>query len=66
MEIDTENTEFKNGERYSAWDEQGFPTKMKDGSDVPKSQLKGLKKQWDRQKKAHDDLKAKGLLQKVS
>ena len=35
---------------------------MKDGGDVPKSQLKGLKKQWDRQKKAHDDLKAKGLL----
>ncbi|KAI5461544.1 tRNA synthetases class I (C) catalytic domain-containing protein [Mariannaea sp. PMI_226] len=53
---------FKNDERYSAWDEQGLPTKMKDGSDVPKSQLKTLKKQWDRQKKAHDDLKAKGLL----
>ncbi|KAH7246371.1 tRNA synthetases class I (C) catalytic domain-containing protein [Fusarium tricinctum] len=53
---------FKGDERYSAWDEQGLPTKMKDGSDVPKSQLKGLKKQWDRQKKAHDDLKAKGLL----
>ncbi|KAJ3531331.1 hypothetical protein NM208_g8925 [Fusarium decemcellulare] len=52
---------FKSDERYSAWDEQGLPTKMKDGSDVPKSQLKGLKKQWDRQKKAHDDLKAKGL-----
>ncbi|KAF4974712.1 hypothetical protein FZEAL_8421 [Fusarium zealandicum] len=53
---------FKGDERYSAWDEQGLPTNMKDGSDVPKSQLKGLKKQWDRQKKAHDDLKAKGLL----
>jgi cysteinyl-tRNA synthetase len=53
---------FKGDERYSAWDEQGMPTKMKDGSDVPKSQLKVLKKQWDRQKKAHDDLKAKGLL----
>ncbi|KAH7462760.1 Cysteine--tRNA ligase, cytoplasmic [Fusarium oxysporum f. sp. matthiolae] len=53
---------FKGDERYSAWDEQGLPTKMKDRSDVPKSQLKGLKKQWGRQKKAHDDLKAKGLL----
>ncbi|CAM1508046.1 Fc.00g048940.m01.CDS01 [Cosmosporella sp. VM-42] len=53
---------FKNDERYSAWDEQGMPTKMKDGSDVPKSQLKSLKKLWDRQKKAHEDLKAKGLL----
>ena len=53
---------FKTDERYSAWDEQGLPTKMKDGSDVPKSQLKQLKKAWDRQKKAHDDLKAKGGL----
>lgn len=53
---------FKGDERYSAWDEQGLPTKMKDGSDVPKSQLKQLKKAWDRQKKAHEDLKAKGLL----
>lgn len=53
---------FKGDERYGAWDEQGMPTKMKDGSDVPKSQLKSLKKMWDKQKKAHDDLKAKGGL----
>jgi cysteinyl-tRNA synthetase len=53
---------FKTDERYSAWDEQGLPTKLKDGGDVPKSQLKTLKKAWDRQKKAHEDLKAKGLL----
>lgn len=53
---------FKTDERYSAWDEQGLPTKMKDGSDVPKSQQKQNKKSWDKQKKAHDDLKAKGGL----
>jgi cysteinyl-tRNA synthetase len=53
---------FKGDERYSAWDDQGLPTKLKDGSDVPKSQQKTLKKQWDRQKRAHDDLKAKGGL----
>lgn len=53
---------FKNDERYSAWDEQGLPTKMKDGSDVPKSQLKTLKKAWDKQKKIHEELKAKGGL----
>ncbi|KAH7318296.1 tRNA synthetases class I (C) catalytic domain-containing protein [Stachybotrys elegans] len=53
---------FKSDERYSAWDEQGMPTKMKDGSEVPKSQLKSLKKLWDKQKKAYDDLKAKGQL----
>ncbi|KAI6785025.1 cysteine--tRNA ligase-like protein [Emericellopsis cladophorae] len=53
---------FKNDERYGAWDEQGLPTKMKDGSDVPKSQQKQLKKAWDKQKRAHEDLKAKGGL----
>ncbi|KAK4093691.1 hypothetical protein Purlil1_2025 [Purpureocillium lilacinum] len=53
---------FKKDERYSAWDEQGLPTKMKDGSDVPKSQMKSLKKMWDKQKKVHEDLKAKGGL----
>lgn len=53
---------FKKDERYSAWDETGMPTKMKDGSDVPKSQLKSLKKMWDKQKKIHEELKAKGGL----
>ncbi|PNY28914.1 cysteine-tRNA ligase [Tolypocladium capitatum] len=53
---------YKSDGRYSAWDEQGLPTKMKDGSDVPKSQMKSLKKLWEKQKKAHEDLKAKGGL----
>ncbi|KHN95664.1 cysteinyl-tRNA synthetase [Metarhizium album ARSEF 1941] len=53
---------FKKDERYSAWDDAGMPTKMKDGSDVPKSQLKSLKKMWDKQKKVHEELKAKGGL----
>lgn len=53
---------FKKDERYSAWDEHGLPTLMKDGSEVPKSQLKTAKKLWDRQKKAYEDLKAKGEL----
>ncbi|RDA90217.1 hypothetical protein CP533_1077 [Ophiocordyceps camponoti-saundersi (nom. inval.)] len=50
---------FKGDERYSDWDEQGLPTKMKDGSDVPKSQMKGLKKMWEKQKKAHEEFKAR-------
>ncbi|KAI1406566.1 tRNA synthetases class I (C) catalytic domain-containing protein [Hypoxylon fuscum] len=50
---------FKNDERYSEWDAKGIPTKMKDGSEVPKSQTKKLNKDWDRQKKAHDDYLAK-------
>ncbi|KAI0398335.1 cysteinyl-tRNA synthetase [Xylariaceae sp. FL0594] len=46
---------FKGDERYSEWDAEGMPTKLKDGSEVPKAQLKKLKKEWDRQKKAHGE-----------
>lgn len=46
---------FKNDERYSEWDAEGMPTKLKDGSEVPKTQLKKLKKDWDRQKKVHNE-----------
>jgi cysteinyl-tRNA synthetase len=42
-------------ERFSAWDNDGMPTKTKEGEDVPKSQLKKLKKDWDRQKKLFDE-----------
>lgn len=53
---------YKTGEaaeKYSEWDAEGMPTKMKDGSEVPKSQLKKLKKDWDRQKKAYGEWAAK-------
>ncbi|KAI1138694.1 tRNA synthetases class I (C) catalytic domain-containing protein [Hypoxylon sp. FL0543] len=50
---------YKGDERYSEWDAEGIPTKMKDGSEVPKSQLKKLKKDWERQKKAHSEYQAK-------
>jgi cysteinyl-tRNA synthetase len=49
---------YKTGEaaeKYSEWDAEGMPTKMKDGSEVPKSQVKKLKKDWDRQKKAYGE-----------
>jgi len=46
-------------ERFSAWDGEGLPTKTKEGEDVPKSALKKLKKEWDRQKKLHEEWKAK-------
>jgi cysteinyl-tRNA synthetase len=39
---------------FSAFDAEGLPTKLADGSDVPKTQHKRLKKEWDRQKKLHD------------
>lgn len=46
-------------DRFSAWDADGLPTKTKDGEDVPKSALKKMKKDWDRQKKVHEEWKAK-------
>ncbi|KAM5458331.1 cysteinyl-tRNA synthetase [Microsporum audouinii] len=39
---------------YSAWDEDGLPLKDAKGEEITKSQKKKLKKEWDRQKKAHD------------
>ncbi|CAK7198924.1 cysteinyl-tRNA synthetase [Sporothrix eucalyptigena] len=39
---------------FGAWDADGLPTKLADGSDVPKTQQKRLKKEWDRQKKLHE------------
>lgn len=46
---------FRNDERYGEWDAEGMPTKLKDGAEVPKTQLKKLKKEWDRQKKVHEE-----------
>jgi cysteinyl-tRNA synthetase len=46
-------------EKYAAWDDDGLPTKMKDGSEVPKSQVKKLKKDLDRQKRLHEEWQAK-------
>lgn len=46
---------FKNSELYSEWDSNGLPTKDKDGNEITKSMTKKLKKQWDQQKKLHDE-----------
>lgn len=45
-------------EEFSAWDDDGLPIKDKEGNDVAKSRSKKLKKDWDRQKKLHEDWKA--------
>jgi cysteinyl-tRNA synthetase len=50
---------FREDERFGAWDEEGMPTKTKEGDDVPKSALKKLRKEWERQKKAHEEWKEK-------
>ena len=39
---------------FSAWDDDGLPTKDKDGEDIAKSRRKKLQKDWDRQKKLHE------------
>ncbi|GAA5841315.1 hypothetical protein JCM3766R1_005026 [Sporobolomyces carnicolor] len=40
---------------FSEWDESGLPTKDKEGVEVAKSRGKKLKKEWDLQKKLHDE-----------
>ncbi len=45
---------FRDPAAFSAWDADGLPTKLADGGDVPKTQQKRLKKEWERQKKLHD------------
>ena len=42
-------------EQFSEWDETGMPLKDKDGNEVSKSMKKKLQKQYDAQKKLHDE-----------
>ncbi|KAG5291747.1 cysteinyl-tRNA synthetase [Histoplasma ohiense] len=39
---------------YSAWDEDGLPTRDAAGEEITKSRSKKLRKDWERQKKAHE------------
>ncbi|KAL1297761.1 hypothetical protein AAFC00_006298 [Neodothiora populina] len=39
---------------FSAWDDEGLPTKDAEGKDVAKSRSKKLKKDYERQKKLHE------------
>ncbi|KAG0646650.1 Cysteinyl-tRNA synthetase [Hyphodiscus hymeniophilus] len=50
---------YKGDEKWSAWDADGIPTRTKEGEDVPKSALKKLRKDWEKQKKVHEEWKAK-------
>lgn len=42
-------------ENYSVWDEDGMPTKDNEGSELPKSRTKKLRKEWAAQKKLHEE-----------
>ncbi|KAJ5831896.1 hypothetical protein N7474_000207 [Penicillium riverlandense] len=39
---------------YSAWDTDGIPTRDAAGEEITKSRAKKLRKDWDKQKKAHE------------
>lgn len=47
-------------DEFAEWDDAGLPIRMKNGDAVPASKLKKLKKEWDRQKVAHDAFVAAG------
>lgn len=50
-------TMFKTGEyanEFEAWNEEGLPTKLKGGEDLPKSRLKKVEKLHKAQKKAYE------------
>jgi cysteinyl-tRNA synthetase len=42
-------------EEYNEWDEQGVPTREKNGEEVTKSKKKKLVKEWEKQKKMHQE-----------
>lgn len=46
---------FKNSEEFLKFDEAGFPTHTQNGEEVTKSRKKKLQKEWDMQKKLHDE-----------
>lgn len=46
---------FKGDAKYQEFDVDGVPTRLADGSEVPKSQVKKLKKEWEKQKKLHEE-----------
>lgn len=41
-------------EEFSTWDEEGIPLMLRDGAPVAQSRRKKLKKDWERQKKLHE------------
>ncbi|KAN0066922.1 tRNA synthetases class I (C) catalytic domain containing protein [Elaphomyces granulatus] len=46
---------FKGDKQYQEWDVDGVPVKTVDGSELSKSQLKKLRKEWEKQKKLHEE-----------
>jgi cysteinyl-tRNA synthetase len=54
------HTEMFKTSEFSSWDDEGLPTKDAKGEEVSKAKMKKLKKEWEKQKKVHEDW-AKGV-----
>lgn len=50
---------FRADAKYAEWDEDGVPTRLADGVEVAKGQVKKLRKEWEKQKKVHEEWKVK-------
>jgi cysteinyl-tRNA synthetase len=46
---------FKASEEFSKFDDNGIPTHNKEGEELAKNRRKKLQKEWDMQKKLHDE-----------
>ena len=46
---------FKQSDEFSQFDEQGIPTHTKDGQEVAKNRRKKLVKEYEMQKKLHEE-----------
>ncbi|UZJ55391.1 hypothetical protein CBS101457_004711 [Exobasidium rhododendri] len=46
---------FKNNKDYSACDDKGIPTKDAEGNDISKSRRKACEKEYEKQKKLHEE-----------
>jgi cysteinyl-tRNA synthetase len=49
------HTEMFKTSEFSQWDGEGLPTKDAKGEEVSKAKMKKLKKEWEKQKKLHED-----------
>lgn len=42
-------------QEYSGWDDEGLPIRDAKGEEIPKNKMKKLRKEWEKQKKLHDE-----------
>jgi cysteinyl-tRNA synthetase len=42
-------------QEYSGWDDEGLPIRDVKGEEIPKNKMKKLRKEWEKQKKQHDE-----------